>query len=117
MHHGLHDAVPMRPPGAKADVPIDVELALLMGLLWAEGLRTLECCQDDIEMSPGKAFVDFAVMADAVKFIKRVDAYADDHGVIGLDRHTLLMHLRCTTGVRVLIPTWALRACTEAWMD
>lgn len=115
-HHGTHAAVLMRPPGAKADVQIDSDLAELIGLLWENGLRTTECCQDDVEKSPGSAFVDFGRMADAVKFIKRVDAYADDHVIVGLDRFALKMHLLIGPGVRVLIPTWAIRPATEAWM-
>jgi hypothetical protein len=47
-------------------VNIDEKLAPLIPLLWAQGIRTCQCCQEE---RPGKASITFADLDNALKFL------------------------------------------------
>jgi hypothetical protein len=113
-HHGLHATVEMRPPRAAQAVPIDVGLAELIALLWAHGLPTVECCQDDVEMTPGHGFVTFKSVASAVRFVRQIDRWAlhTDAAGSGMDFH---MQLQYDGRMRVLLPVGLIGLATDAW--
>ena len=116
-HHGHHATTDIIAPNGQT-IPVDNEMALLISLLWSHGIRTSECCQDDIERTPGKAVIDFPTMPAAMRFIKRCIQYADDVPVLDVGTDTYLIQLNYPySGVRVQFPTWAIRVTTEAWMD
>ena len=114
-HHGLHDTLPVSMPNGRV-VQIDADLAEIIGLLWQHGVRTVECCQDDVERTPGMANIDFASVATAVRFVRRVVQYVQESTVTDLDDSDFVMHMRWgLPGLRVLMPVRAIPVATEAW--
>lgn len=45
----FHETVRLTPPGAHDPVPVDTDMAPLIQQIWARGLKTMACCQDDGE--------------------------------------------------------------------
>jgi hypothetical protein len=51
---------------SRGEVEIDEKLAPLIRLLWARGINTNECCQED---RPGTAYIEFPGTGDVEKFL------------------------------------------------
>jgi len=119
-HHGLHATVTLPLPNGGGSVPVDAALARLMQALWAAGLRTKECCQDD-EMLEG-ASVRFGSAPDAVKFVRCVVAYLNEYDHVedvydvGVDARDFPIFLSdFDTSATVTFPTRAIGVVTDAW--
>lgn len=71
---GSHPAVDMIPPGQRKAVPIDREIAPLIGTVWALGIETHACCQDF--QDSGSVQIAMPSCADAHLFLTVVARHA-----------------------------------------
>jgi len=114
-HHGLHATLLVRTPQGD-DIAIDHKLAPVISLLWWHGFKTRECCQDDLEMTPGRAYIDFVSMPHAVRFIRESAQRAEDANVPDVNLWTFDIRLHdAGYGVRVLFEATAIGSLCRVW--